>query len=193
MGAPTSFNPEIELAQTLLGEARVTTAEISKKLSRLKTAHKLVNAKLAAADLAWLERQYLEELISHANDGAKAPSTKAIETLSTEIRLLKLAAENFAKKFWAVTAARMIAESDELFCEARIAQLQSNDANVAAAMAIAGVRDQIGGTGALITVEGGASEELQRRADALTEQAAALRREGESRLAALTEMTKGAN
>jgi len=190
MPEPTSFNPQIELAEQRLAEARTTKAEVSNKLSRVKTAYKLVNSKLATADIVWLERQYLEELVAHANDGTKAPSMRAIETLAAEIRLLKLAAEDFAVKLWAISAAEMIAESDELFCEARIAQLQSNAADLEAATAIAGVRDQIGGPGALITVEGGACEELQRKADRLTERAAQLRREGEEKMATLAAMTK---
>lgn len=185
-----SSNPEIELAERRLADARLTRGEIAAKISRLGNAYKLVNSKLAAADPVWLEQEYFEGLIAHANDGAKAPSTKPIETLGTELRLLRLAADNFAVRLWKVSAAEMIAESDELYLEARIFQLRANAQNVETAMAIASVRDQIG-EGALVTVENGVAEALQRKADELTEQAGRMRREGESKLTQLAENMKG--
>jgi hypothetical protein len=182
-----------KIADGRLAGAVAESKSISDETERLRAIHRKINSTLAARDVEWEKAQWwihsIDTLQKWAAGDGKLPKLGMLEVSETELRVLKVALDQIGTKLLVLSAREHMSLSEQLEYRSRLRHIDSIQAHFDAQEALESVGQAIG-EGAIVNIEGGAAELLQRQADELLKESNSERERAEELVTGLPK-TKG--
>lgn len=187
---------DMATAEKELLKALKASVEINEKLEKLVLIRKKLNDQLGKVDMVAARRGFFEEhteaYYKWASGEGSLPSSKPLNSIENDARLLALAAGHMKLRLLALDTAAKLAKSDELSRQARVLLVRSREENYRTAQVLSSMREALGEPDEM-TITGGPSQRIELEADILTKRSAGLYAEASLRQELLIEMEKEAS